>query len=83
MMGIVERARVDTGHAAHVGELLQHIRRLPTVGQDRTWKLVYKVMLAVDTAIDAATVYFPPCVNSLPWHKRDVVSDAWQFHAIH
>lgn len=53
-------ARHDAhGHDAHVGELLQHIRRLPIVDQNRAWKLVSKVMLAVDTAIDAETITFP------------------------
>jgi len=55
-MDIFERARVDTGVEALVGELLRHIRFLPLVDQDRAWKLVSKAMLAVDTAIDAETL---------------------------
>jgi len=56
LMDIFETANIDTGVDALVGELLRHIRLLPTVDQCGAWKLVSKAMLAVDKAIDAETL---------------------------
>merc|ERR1719223_2171812 len=40
LMDIFEKAKIDTGVDALVGELLRHIRLLPTSDQCTAWKLV-------------------------------------------
>jgi len=48
--------RWTRGNDALVGELLRHIRFLPTSEQEGAWKLVSLAMLAVDKAIDDETL---------------------------